>query len=350
MKSYKVVEFGQPMQKVEEPTPKPQGSEVLVRITAAGVCHSDVHLWEGFFDMGGGNKYSTAKTMNPPRIMGHEIVGVVEAIGPDSKGTKPGDKAVVYPWIGCGKCWYCQHGTENLCPTPRALGVNNDGGYADYVLVPQAKYLYPYGNLPEELACLYACSGITAFGAVKKAAGHDAGKPILVIGAGGVGLMGVRFAKAVLGREPIVADIDENKRKLALDNGAVAAVDPRDKEARKQVMDLTGGTGVAAAIDFVGAEASAQFGWRALGRGGRLIIVGLFGAAFSTPLPMFPFTGNTIMGSVTGTPAEMKEMMALVTAGKAEPVPIIRRKLDEADATLQELRKGLIMGRAVLVP
>jgi D-arabinose 1-dehydrogenase-like Zn-dependent alcohol dehydrogenase len=275
---------------------------------------------------------------------------MVEAVGPDSKGAKAGDKAVVYPWIGCGKCWYCEHGTENLCPTPRALGVNNDGGYADHVLVPHAKYLYPYGNLPEELACLYACSGITAFGAVKKAAGHDAGKPILVIGAGGVGLMGVRFAKAVLGREPIVADIDENKRKLALANGASVAIDPRDKEARKQVMDLTGGTGVAAAIDFVGAEASAQFGWRALGRGGRLIIVGLFGGAFSTPLPMFPFTGNTIMGSVTGTPAEMKEMMDLVAAGKAAPVPIIKRKLDEADATLQELRKGLIMGRAVLVP
>ena len=89
------------------------------------------------------------------------------------------------------------------------------------MLVPHAKYLYPYGNLPVELACLYACSGITAFGAVKKAVGHDAGKPILVIGAGGVGLMGVRFAKSVLGREPIVADIDENKRKLALENGAV---------------------------------------------------------------------------------------------------------------------------------
>ena len=128
---------------------------------------------------------------------------------------------MVYPWIGCGKCWYCQSGTEHLCPTPRALGVNKDGGYADHVLVPHAKYLYPYGNLPVELACLYACSGITAFGAVKKAVGHDAGKPILVIGAGGVGLMGVRFAKSVLGREPIVADIDENKRKLALENGAV---------------------------------------------------------------------------------------------------------------------------------
>jgi D-arabinose 1-dehydrogenase-like Zn-dependent alcohol dehydrogenase len=282
-------------------------------------------------------------------------VGEVAAVGPDAAkgpngGAKVGDKAVVYPWIGCGKCWYCTSGSEHLCPTPRALGVNQDGGYADHVLVPHAKYLYPYGNLPVELACLYACSGITAFGAVKKAVGHDAGKPILVIGAGGVGLMGVRFAKAVLGREPIVADIDENKRQLALKNGASAVVDPRDKEARKKIMDLTGGTGVAAAIDFVGAEASAQFGWRALGRGGRLIVVGLFGGTFSTPLPMFAFTGAAFMGSVTGTPAEMAEMMALVRDGKVSPVPVTTRGLDDANDALQDLRKGLIMGRAVLVP
>ena len=152
MKSYKVVEFGQPLQKVEESNPAPQGAEVLVKVTAAGVCHSDVHLWEGFFDMGGGNKVSTQKTMNPPRTMGHEIVGEVVALGPDAKGAKVGDKAVVYPWIGCGTCWYCANGREHLCPTPRALGVNKDGGYADHVLVPDAKYLYPYGGIPTELA------------------------------------------------------------------------------------------------------------------------------------------------------------------------------------------------------
>ncbi len=242
MKSYKVVEFGQPLQKVEESNPAPQGAEVLVKVTAAGVCHSDVHLWEGFFDMGGGNKVSTQKTMNPPRTMGHEIVGEVVALGPDVKGAKVGDKAVVYPWIGCGTCWYCTNGREHLCPAPRALGVNKDGGYADHVLVPDAKYLYPYGNIPTDLACLYACSGITAFSAVKKTVGEDGGKPILVIGAGGVGLMGVKFAQSVLGRAPIVADIDEGKRKLALDNGAIAAIDPRDKDARKKVFELTDGT------------------------------------------------------------------------------------------------------------
>src|SRR5258708_111934 len=234
MKSYKVVEFGKSLQKVEEANPTPQGTEVLVRVTAAAAGHSDVHLWEGYFALGGGKKYSTGKAMGRGRAMGHEIVGDVVAVGRESKGAKLGDKAIVYPWIGCGTCWYCQAGSEHLCPTPRALGVNKDGGFADHVLVPHAKYLYPYGNLPVELACLYACSGITAFGAVKKAVGHDAGKPILVIGAGGVGLMGVRFAKSVLGREPIVADIDENKPNLPRENGPCAALDPPDNESRNQ--------------------------------------------------------------------------------------------------------------------
>jgi D-arabinose 1-dehydrogenase-like Zn-dependent alcohol dehydrogenase len=350
MKSYKVIEFGQPLQRVEEPDPVPQGTQVLVRITAAGVCHSDVHLWEGYFDMGGGNKYSTAKTINPPRVLGHEIVGEVVAAGPDAKDVKVGQKSVVYPWIGCGKCAYCGSGSEHLCAQPQALGISKDGGFADRCLVPHPKYLFDYGSVPTELACLYACSGITAYSAVKKAQGNDMGKPVLVIGAGGVGLMGVQFALGVLGRQPIVADIDPKKRELALQQGASAAIDPKDPDARKKVFELTGGTGVGAALDFVGGEASAQFGFRALARGGRLVIVGLFGGTLSVPLPMFAFTGCQFIGSVTGSPAEMAEMMALVRAGKVAPVPVIRRGLDDADAALQDLRKGLVMGRAVLVP
>src|SRR5262249_62364300 len=137
----------------------------------------------------------------------------------------------------------------------------------------------------------------------ERGVGEGGGRGGRVRGGGGGGGMGVRCAKCVLGREAIVADIDESKRKLALDNGAVAAVDPRDREARKQVMELSGGTGVGAAIDFVGAEASSQFGLRSLARGGRLIGVRLFGGALSLPPPVFAFPRRPVMGSGPRTPA-----------------------------------------------
>ena len=255
MKSYKVVEFGQPLQKVEEANPAPQGTEVLVRVTAAGVCHSEAPL--------GRHLDLAAATIRPkdhgaPRPWGRDRREVV-AVVLSSTGTNVVDRPV-YPWI-VGNCWYANRAATS-CPTSRALG-SHDGGYATNPL-PHAKY--PIPTAISVRARRLMCS-ITAFGAVKKAVGHDAGKPILVIGAGGVGLMGVRFAKSVLGREPIVADIDENKRKLALENGACAALDPRDKEARKQIMELTGGTGVGAAST-CRAEAFANSACRALGRGG----------------------------------------------------------------------------------
>lgn len=349
MKSYKVIEFGQPLQRVDAPDPAPQGTEVLVRITASGVCHSDVHLWEGFFDMGGGNKLPT-RGVAPPKTLGHEIVGEVVALGPDAKGAAIGEKRIVYPWIGCGKCWLCQSGSEHLCSSgPLVLGINRDGGFADHVVVPHPRYLFAYDGVPTELACTYACSGITAFSAVKKVQGQEGDKPILVIGAGGVGLMGLQFAKSLLGHAPIVADIDDRKLELAKEAGAGAVINSKAPDARKQLLSMTGG-GVAAAIDFVGAESSSLFGFNALRTGGKLVIVGLFGGSFTVPVPMFPMTSRTVQGSMVGSLAEMDEMMKIVRAGKIAPVPLVKRKLDEADAALQDLRKGLIMGRAVLIP
>ena len=348
MKSYKVIEFGQPLQRVDAPNPVPQGTEVLVKITASGVCHSDVHLWEGYFDLGGGNKLPT-RGVAPPRALGHEIVGDVVALGPDAAGAKIGDKRIVYPWIGCGQCALCKAGNEHMCAKPQTLGINKDGGFADHVLVPHPRYLFAYDGVPTELACTYACSGVTAFGAVKKVQGHDGGKPILVIGAGGVGLAGIKFAKALLGHAPIVADIDDKKLELAKQAGASAVINSKSPDARKQLAALSDG-GVMAAIDFVGADTSSSFGFNALRTGGKLVIVGLFGGTFSAPIAMFPLTARTMQGSIVGSPAEMDEMMKMVRAGKVEAMPLVKRPLDQADAALQDLRKGLIFGRAVLIP
>ena len=349
MRSYQLTAFGAPLELTERPTPQPKGTEVLLRVTSSGVCHSDLHLRDGYFDLGEGKKLDLARGIPLPHVLGHEVAGEVVALGPGARGAERGDKRVVYPWIGCGVCPVCARGDEQLCPQPRALGVNADGGYADHLLVPHPRYLFEFGGVPEELACTYACSGLTAYGALKKVARLGAGDPLLIIGAGGVGLAAVRLAQQVTGAAPLVADIDAAKRAAARAAGAAESIDSSAEAAAKALVKATGG-GVAAAIDFVGAETSARFGWEALRKGGKLVIVGLFGGALRLALPMFPLRAAAIQGSYVGSPKEMAELMALVRAGAVAPIPVSPRPLDRAQATLADLQAGRIVGRAVLKP
>lgn len=349
MLCYQLKAFGAPLELAERATPQPKAAEVLLRVTACGVCHSDLHLRDGYFDLGDGKKLDLGRTVPLPRVLGHEIVGEVVAVGPEARGVKRGDRRVVYPWVGCSDCPICARGEEQLCQRPRALGVNLDGGYADHVLVPDSRYLFDFGKLPEERACTYACSGLTAYGALKKVAPLGARDPLLIIGAGGVGLAAARLAKRVTGAAPVVADIDATKRSAAMAAGALAAIDPSADGAVKALVKETGG-GVAAAIDFVGVDASARFGWDAMRKGGKLVIVGLFGGALRLPVPMFPLRAVAIQGSYVGSLKEMGELMALVRTGATEPIPVSPRPLDRAEATLSDLRAGRIVGRAVLTP
>ncbi|MEE2636351.1 MAG: alcohol dehydrogenase catalytic domain-containing protein [Acidobacteriota bacterium] len=146
MISYQLTEFGQPLERVDTETPIPVGTEVLVRIEACGVCHSDVHLRDGFFDLGAGKRLDLAKGRTLPLTLGREIAGVVADHGPDATDIEPGARRVVYPWIGCGKCDTCHAGDEHLCAQFRALGVLRDGGFSDHVLVPHPKYLFDFGQ------------------------------------------------------------------------------------------------------------------------------------------------------------------------------------------------------------
>ncbi len=188
MRSYDVIDFGAPLEARERPTPKPAGSEVLLRMLAAGVCHSDLHIWEGWYDLGGGKKLTVKdRGMVPPLTMGHEIVGEVVAFGPEATGVKVGDQRIAHPWIGCGSCAVCRRGEEQLCAAPRFLGVHKPGGYADHVMVPHPRYLLDLGRLTPAQAAPYACSGITAFGALKRVGeAIFREQPIMVIGAGGL--------------------------------------------------------------------------------------------------------------------------------------------------------------------
>ena len=133
MQSYDVCECGAPLRLMERPTPKPTGTEVLLKVVAAGVCHSDLHIWEGFYDIGGGKRLKLAdRGVKLPLTMGHENVGEVVAVGPDATGVKIGDRRLVHPWLGCGECAVCRRGDEQLCRTPFSIGVFRAGGYADH--------------------------------------------------------------------------------------------------------------------------------------------------------------------------------------------------------------------------
>lgn len=353
MRSYQVTAFGAALEEASGKAPEPVGTEVLLRVAACGVCHSDVHLREGYFDLGADGRLDLSRGLSLPFTLGHEVAGEVVATGPDAAAMPDavavGDQRVVYPWIGCGQCAQCGEGREHLCRAPRNIGIQCDGGYSDHVLVPHPRYLLPFGDIPVEEACTYACSGLTAFSALRKVGPLAAEDPLVVIGAGGVGLAGVRLARRVNGVDPIVAEINQARRDTALAAGASEVVDPAAEDAARSLIRATRG-GVAAAIDFVGSAESARFGFDILRKGGRLVIVGLFGGGLSLPVPHFPLREVAVAGSYVGTLEELRELLALARAGKVGRPQVEARPLGDAEAALSELQNGKITGRAVLVP
>jgi alcohol dehydrogenase, propanol-preferring len=326
--------------------PTPQGSEVLVKVDRCGVCHSDLHMQDGYFLLSDGKKLDVRAGRTLPFTLGHEIAGTIESAGPQAAGAKSGARVAVFPWIGCGQCAACRAGEENLCSTNRHLGISVDGGFASHVLVPHPRYLIDYAPLSVSFAGALMCSGLTAYSALKRLAEHAKRGPVLLVGMGGVGMMGLSIARAIFPHAPIVADIDAGKREAALKAGASAAYDPADPDARKAIFKATGG--VFAAVDFVGSEKSLAFASGALAKGGKVVVTGLLGGNFATPVAMFPLKAMTIEGTLTGTLEETNELMALARTGKIASPPIRERPLGEVQAALDDLRGGKVVGRVVL--
>jgi alcohol dehydrogenase, propanol-preferring len=350
MKSFSVTAFGEPLQAREYPTPVPQDAEVLLKVKAAGVCHSDLHLQDGGYDLGQGRMLKLAdRGINLPLTMGHEVVGEVVAFGTKARGVKEGEVRLVFPWIGCGKCPACRRGTENLCQTPNCIGVHRAGGYADYILVPDAKYLIEIFPLTPESAAPFACSGLTAYSALKKLGPLLKEQPVAIIGVGGVGLMAVTLVKALGGVGAIAVDISAVKREAALKAGAIATVDGTASDAVAQ-LSAAAPDGLLAVVDFVGSPQTAKLGIGAMARGGQYIIVGLFGGELSYPLPFFPMRALTVQGSYTGSLNELKELMALARNGAVPDFAVHTHALHEVNDVLANLRAGAVVGRSVVVP
>jgi alcohol dehydrogenase, propanol-preferring len=341
-----LVAYGQPLCETIVDCPAPQGTEVLVRIERCGVCHSDLHLQDGYFELGGEKRLDITKDRPLPFTLGHEIAGVIESAGDAAEDAVVGMHVAVYPWIGCGKCTACQAGDENLCSNHRHLGINADGGFASHVLIPHPRYLLDYAPLSAAFAGPLMCSGLTAYSALKHLGDRPQRGAALLIGLGGVGMMGLAIARALFPQAPIVADIDAGKRNAALAAGAAAAYDPSDPQARREIMKSTGG--LLAVCDFVGSDRSLQFATGVLARGGKVVVTGLLGGNFSMAAAMFAIKAMTIEGTLTGTLAEARELLDLARAGKIAPIPTHDRPLNEAQAALDDLRAGRVVGRTVL--
>jgi propanol-preferring alcohol dehydrogenase len=349
MRMFQVCTCGEPLKLNEAPTPQPKGTEVLLKILAAGVCHSDLHLADGWFDLGGGKKMSLQdRGMKLPVTLGHENVGEVVAVGPDAKNVKIGARMLADPWIGCGTCGACQRSEDNLCMAMRSLGVFSNGGYADFMIVPHPRYLFDIGDLSPERAAPLACSGVTTFGALKKVPTLKR-EPTVIIGAGGLGLMCLALQQKMDGHSAIAVDIDPAKRDAAKKAGAVAVVDPKAVDAVDQIKKLTNG-GAWAVIDLVGSSQSARLGYDSLVKGGKYIIVGLYGGDLTISLPPIPMRALTIQGSYVGSVPEMAELMDLVRRKGLPDVPVSTRPLKDVNAVHDELRAGKVTGRVVLTP
>jgi D-arabinose 1-dehydrogenase-like Zn-dependent alcohol dehydrogenase len=337
--------YGSPLCETVIEVPRPQGSEVLVRIARCGVCHSDLHMQDGYFMLGDGKKLDVRQGRTLPFTLGHEIAGTVESAGPDAK-VEAGSKVAVYPWIGCGQCAACKVGDENICVAARHLGITVDGGFATHVLIPHPRYLIDYAPLSASYAGALMCSGLTAYAALKHLADRAAPGPLLLVGLGGVGLMGLVLACAMYDTAPYVADIDPKKCEAALAAGAKEAFDPADAGARKALLKVS--SGIYAACDFVGSDKSLNFATSVLAKGGKVVVTGLLGGAYTTAVAMFPLKAMSIEGTSMGTLAEARELIDLVRAKNISPPPIAERPLSGAQAALEDLRSGKIVGRVVL--
>ncbi|MGX1617522.1 alcohol dehydrogenase AdhP [Micromonospora chalcea] len=336
MRASVVTAFDRPMEITERPVPEAGPGEILVRIEASGLCHTDIHAARGEWPV----------KPTPPFVPGHEGVGLVEQVGPGVTEHAVGDR-VALPWLGwaCGTCSYCVTGWETLCESQRNTGYSIDGAHAEYA-VASARYAVrvPDGVDPFEAAPL-TCAGVTTYKAVK-VAGVRPGERVAIFGIGGLGHLAQQYAQ-IFGAETVAVDVTAEKLELATSLGAAHTVDAASTDPVERITALGG---VDVAIVLAASPRVIEQAHRSLRRGGRLVLVSL-PADNAITLPVFEtvLKGITVLGSIVGTRADLAEVFALHAAGRTRVV-YETRKLDDINDAVDDVLAGRVAARLVLQP
>jgi propanol-preferring alcohol dehydrogenase len=344
MRAVQLVRWQAPPELREVDVPKPGAGEVLVKIAAAGLCHSDLHVmgWpEGTLPW------------SLPFTLGHENAGHVAQLGEGVTGLAAGDAVLVYgPW-GCGACRQCIRGAENLCDRrlerPGAgCGLGFDGGLADYLLVRSQRHLVPIGELDPVHAAPLTDAALSPYHALKSELPRLVpGSQVLVIGVGGLGHVGIQLLRELSPARVVAIDLRQRARRLALDAGAAVALDADGLHAADVRAEL-GGQGATLVLDFVGTDATLALAGGSIATGGHVSAVGVGGGTFPMAFGQVPLEWSLSKPS-WGTLSELHEVVALARAG-AIHVEVERLRLDEAVEGYRRLHDGEINGRAVVVP
>jgi propanol-preferring alcohol dehydrogenase len=344
MRALQYREIGSSPEVVEIATPEPGPGQVRLRVTAAGLCHSDS------FIMG---LPAEQYVYGLPLTLGHEGAGVVDKLGAGVSGVAVGDSVAVYgPW-GCGRCHACAQGQENYCTSAASLGIappglGAPGAMAEYLIVDDPRHLVPLGDLDPVATVSLTDAGLTPYHAIKSSLAHlYPGSTAVVIGSGGLGHVAIQILRAISSATVIVVDIDEKKLALATAVGAHQVI-VSGPDAATAIRAATGGVGAQAVFDFVGAQATLDTARAAVAVDGVIQVVGIGGGVLPTGFFSTPF-GAAVQAPYWGSRSELIEVLDLARRGLVT-VHVERFSLDQAPEAYARLHSGTIAGRAVIVP
>ncbi|MBY4129602.1 NAD(P)-dependent alcohol dehydrogenase [Rhodococcus fascians] len=341
MRAVQVVGYHKNLEMTEVPIPEVQGPlDVIVKIGGAGVCRTDLHILEG--------QWAEKSGVTLPYTIGHENAGWVHAVGPAVTNVKEGDKVILHPLVTCGLCRACRSGDDVHCETSDFPGIDTNGGYADYLRTNARTVVKIDDSLEPSAVAALADAGLTAYHAAAKAARRLTPRDkCVVIGAGGLGHIGIQVLEALSPAELIVIDRNADAVKLALTLGADHAV-VADGSQVEQIMELTGGFGAEVVLDFVGENGSTTEGLAMTRRAGDYHVIG-YGENVDVPTIDLVSAEKNIVGNLVGSYNDLCDLMSLAARG-AVNLHTQTYALDDFQSAIDDLDNGRVRGRAILVP